>query len=239
MKRMSFVLSIVAAAFVATAIGCSNETATPASPAAKPVETATPAPVAPTPPPAATTTTPTTEAPSTATPVAGVHTFTLTPDSEITWAMEVTGSFGVGTRKGGWAIYDGTIEVDGENFETAKINVEVDMASAYSDDNTLTKKLQGEEHFFLPAKFPKSTFKSTAIKKMDAGYDVTGDFTIKDKTKSITFPAVVKFDGNKLTADTKFEMNRQDFGINYDGSVGDFMIKDNAVIEFKIVAEVQ
>jgi len=224
-----------------TLAGCGGETA-PTTP-----ETATPsAPPAPTPP--ATPSTPsapsapadaTAPMPTEAAPTAaGQRTLLISPESEISWEMGVTGAaFGFGTRKGGWAVYDGTVELDGQNFETAKINIEVDMTSAYTDDSTLTDKMKGDEHFFQPGKFPKSSFKSTAIKKTDAGYDVTGDFTIRDVTKSVTFPATVTFEGDKLTATATFEMKRQDYNVNYDSAAKDFMIQDNAKMNLVIVAE--
>jgi polyisoprenoid-binding protein YceI len=42
--------------------------------------------------------------------------------------------------------------------------------------------------FFDVAKYPELTFKSTRVAKRRGGYVVTGDLTIKDKTKSIAIP---------------------------------------------------
>src|SRR5262249_39622051 len=42
--------------------------------------------------------------------------------------------------------------------------------------------------FFDVAKYPELSFKSTKIEKSKDGYVVTGDLTIKDKTKSISIP---------------------------------------------------
>ncbi|MDZ4859526.1 MAG: YceI family protein [Candidatus Hydrogenedentes bacterium] len=227
MIRTSLWISLVAVIFIA---GCTPEQAPPNTPTpVTPVPVVTPEPIV----------EPDPKMDSPAAPVTGQRTFTLQPDSEITWEMAVSGTFGVGTRKGGWAIFNGTIDVENENFETAKIDIEVDMTSAFSDDSALTKKLNGDEHFFTPATFPTSAFKSTAVKKTDTGYDVTGDFTIKGVTKSVTFPAAVVFSGDTLTADAAFDMNRQDYGVNYDSAVGDFVIKDLATMTLKIVAKVE
>lgn len=153
------------------------------------------------------------------------------------WAMGVTGLF-VGTRKGGWADFEGTVEVTGGNFETAKIDITVDMKSAYSDANELTEKLKGDESFFQPGKFPTSTFKSSSVKKTDAGYEVTGDLTIRDTTKSITFPVTVtSLDANKLEASATFKINRQDFGVAYHSALGDYAIEDQATMTINILAE--
>jgi polyisoprenoid-binding protein YceI len=75
--------------------------------------------------------------------------------------------------------------------------------------------------FFEVEKFPEITFKSTKVAKHGNDLHITGDFTMKGVTKSITF----EFDltgfvkdqrgGAKIgiSADTK--INRRDYGINY------------------------
>ena len=42
--------------------------------------------------------------------------------------------------------------------------------------------------FFDAAKYPTLKFRSTKVEKKGSGYVVTGDLTIKDKTKSISIP---------------------------------------------------
>jgi polyisoprenoid-binding protein YceI len=74
--------------------------------------------------------------------------------------------------------------------------------------------------FFNVKQFPTITFKSTAFKAVEGGYEVTGDLTLHGETKAVTF----KLSGGKETefppkvkrtgywADLK--INRSDFGMN-------------------------
>ncbi|MBX7257720.1 MAG: YceI family protein, partial [Candidatus Hydrogenedentes bacterium] len=84
-------------------------------------------------------------------------------------------------------------------------------------------------------KYPTSTFKTTSIKPSASGFDVSGDLTIRDKTKNITFPATIALDGANLKVKAEFELNRNDFDIKYQGTVGDYVIQDNCPVKLDIV----
>ncbi|MGQ0634699.1 MAG: YceI family protein [Planctomycetaceae bacterium] len=74
--------------------------------------------------------------------------------------------------------------------------------------------------FFNEKQYPLITFKSTAVKAADGGYDVTGDLTMHGTTKPITlalrggktgeFPPGIKRTGYSTTLDIK----RSDFGMS-------------------------
>jgi len=236
MKRIaSIVIASTYAIALCALIGCGQ-------PATKPVDTAAAKPSVPAPAPAP-------EAPKgdtkpaepaagqpAAPAPAGKVTYTLSLDTSIIWAATVP----IGTRTGGWSEFSGAIDVDGGNYETATVNAEVKMASVFSDAAEITQKMQGDEHFFQPGKFPVSTFKSTSIKKTATGFDVTGDLTIRDKTKSVVFPVTdFKVEGKTLTCTSKIVLNRHDFGIEYSSAVGDYVIKDECELTLDVVAEVK
>ncbi len=173
------------------------------------------------------------EATPNATPSGEVVTYTIDPDySSIMWNATVP----IGTREGGWTMFDGTITMEEGKPETMKIDVTVDMTSAFSDAPELTEKLQGDENFFKPGTYPTSTFKSKSVKKTAEGYEVTGDFTIRGVTKEVTFPATVTIEGDKLTAQATLSMNRQDFGITYHSTIGDYVIQDMCKLILDIIA---
>lgn len=239
MKRyFSFALAstfILAGVFA----GC-GKTETPPTPTAPAAPTAEPAKTEPAP--AATTepqgemkpVEPAVASPTSTAPAAGKVVYELSPETAITWAATVP----IGTRTGGWTDFKGTVEIENGNFETAKIAAEVQMKSVFADAAEIKEKMLGEEHFFNPIKWPLSSFKSTAIKKTDKGYDVTGDLTVRDKTKSVTLPVTdFKIEGKTLTCKSTVKLNRHDFDIEYNSTLGDYAINDMCDLVLDVIAE--
>lgn len=141
------------------------------------------------------------------------------------------------TRKhdGGFKQLTGTVSLVDNDPTKSSVNVDVDTASIWSDDEKLTGHLKSPD-FFDVAKFPKATFQSTKIEKAGEKYNVTGNLAMHGVTKSVTFPATVqtKPDGVDVKAD--FVINRKDFGIVYPGMAND-LIKDEVNMKLDIHAK--
>jgi polyisoprenoid-binding protein YceI len=72
--------------------------------------------------------------------------------------------------------------------------------------------------FFNAKQFPLITFKSTAVKKIDDGYEVVGDLTMHGKTNSITMNLTggktIDFKGKQLVGfSTQLSLKRTDYGM--------------------------
>lgn len=149
--------------------------------------------------------------------------------------VKFKGSKVTGSHDGGFRKVTGSVNVppDGD-VSKAAIDVSIDMASMYTDDEKLTGHLSSAE-FFDVAKYPTSSFKSTSIAKTGEGYTVTGDLEMHGVKKSINFPAEIAVNGTELTAKSQFAINRKDFGIVYPGKPDD-LIRDEVVIEFDLKA---
>ena len=115
----------------------------------------------------------------------------------------------------------GTVNFDAKDITkstvefTAKMT-SVDTGVAGRDNHLRTKD------FFEVEKFPDMTFKSTKVEKKGKGYMLTGDFTMKGVTKSITFPFQIpgwlpagERDGGKMGITAETTINRRDYGVNY------------------------
>ena len=81
-------------------------------------------------------------------------------------------------------------------------------------------KEDNADHFFNVTKYPTATFAITKVDPVagggDATHNITGNLTIKETTKSITFPASVAILANKVTAVTpSFKINRTEWGVNF------------------------
>nr|HMT30139.1 YceI family protein [Bacteroidia bacterium] len=94
---------------------------------------------------------------------------------------EVTGSF----KK-----FNGTITSSKPDFTDAQINFTVDVNSINTDNEMRDTHLKGDD-FFNSEKYPAITFKGKSFKKVSGNkYQLTGDLTIRDITKTVTLDVV-------------------------------------------------
>ena len=128
--------------------------------------------------------------------------------------IEFTGSKPGGKHDGGFKTFTGSIELTGNDVATAKINVDIDTDSLYSDDPKLTGHLKAPDFFNVKSN-PKATFQSKSVAVKDAGHEITGDLTLLGKTKSITFPAKLEATADAVKINGEFKIDRTDFGMTY------------------------
>jgi polyisoprenoid-binding protein YceI len=139
-----------------------------------------------------------------------------------------------GDHEGSFKEFDGTATVKGDKMESVAFTVKT--ASVVSDAEKLTGHLKSPD-FFNVEKFPEASFKSTKIEEKAAGtntHQVTGDLTMLGITKTITFPATIKKDGDKWVGASEFKIMRFDWGIKYPGKADD-LIKDEVLMKLNLV----
>ncbi|WP_378177329.1 YceI family protein [Aquimarina sp. SS2-1] len=131
------------------------------------------------------------------------------------------------------------------NFENEKLTggeFVVDMTSLEVTDLEAGKgkeKLEGHlnsDDFFGVKNHKKATLVIKNASKMDGGYKVTGDLTIKGKTNPITFDLAV--DGDK--ASTKLKVDRTKYDIKYgSGSFFDNLGDKTIYDEFELAVNLK
>lgn len=93
----------------------------------------------------------------------------------------------------------------------------VDMNSLTTDTEDVTKHLKTDA-FFDVAKYPTATFKVLSFEGVDAqGGNASGVFTIKGKSRQVSFPFTLtkSSNGNTVTGySAKFNINMKEFGID-------------------------
>ena len=101
-------------------------------------------------------------------------------------------------------------------------------ADSIDTANTVRDEHLRQPDYFDTKQFPLIEFKSTNTKVIEGGYEVTGDFTMHGKTKTITFVfkggAEHDFKGTKRVAfSTELALKRSDFGFDKKeiGPIGD------------------
>lgn len=142
--------------------------------------------------------------------------------------------------RGSFEEFEGTAVI-GEN-PSLDVTIKVDSVNTRNADRD--NHLRGED-FFDAAKFPTMTFKGQSYEiKGDDVVEITGDFTIKDVTKTITIPfeyqgaAKDPFGNERIGFEGKTTVNRSDFGLTWNAALetGGFMVSDKVVLEFDVSA---
>jgi polyisoprenoid-binding protein YceI len=88
---------------------------------------------------------------------------------------------------------DFTIDLKSEkdDFSDATVQSTIKVASLSTDNDRRDAHLKSDD-FFNAEKYPEINFKSTSFEKLgDTKYKITGDLTIRDVTKNVTFDAVL------------------------------------------------
>lgn len=140
--------------------------------------------------------------------------------------IEFTGTKPGGKHDGGFKRVTGEIVLPDD--AAARVDLEIDCASLYSDNFMLTWHLKGGD-FFNVKKHPKARFTSTSIDRTERGYRITGNLTFLGVTKPVSFPAVITT-GDALRLHGAVAINRQDFGMTY----GKGKIDDLVEVRFNV-----
>jgi len=143
--------------------------------------------------------------------------------------------------------FGGTIVVDRSDLTKSTVELNVKTASIDTDNEDRDGHLKSDD-FLAVEKHPEMTFKSTSVEKeSDDVYQVTGDFTLRGVTKSITIPVEILGFGpspwGKGAAgfETTFTINRKEFGIEWNKALdaGGFILGDDVDITITLEAAMQ
>jgi polyisoprenoid-binding protein YceI len=165
-------------------------------------------------------------------------TSTWTIDSTHTIAEFAVRHMMVSTVKGRFANVEGVIHADESNPLASSVTASIDVASIDTRDDARDAHLRSDD-FFSAEKFPKITFASKRIERVDAeNYRVVGDLTIRDVTREVVLDT--EFEGQVhdpygnvragFTATT--QINRGDFGVSFNGvlEAGGVIVSDKVKI---------
>ena len=162
------------------------------------------------------------------------YTSELTKPDCVTWeGFKTTGS-----HEGGFKQCEGFMSFGPED-DLRAVEVTVDIASMFSDNDKLTMHLLSPD-FFTADRFPRAKFKSLGVRRLEGGpesgrYEIDGAMTIKDVTQEITVQAEVRREGNEWVGTAEFVLPRVSYGVAYLGRPDD-LIKDEANVAVELRA---
>ncbi|MFO0918475.1 MAG: YceI family protein [Planctomycetaceae bacterium] len=115
-----------------------------------------------------------------------------------------------------------------DKTDPAKSSFELSIkADSIDTGNKDRDKHLKQPDFFDSKQYPNIDFKSTGVKAIEGGYEVTGDITMHGKTKKITFKLTggkeADFYGKRIGFGTELTLKRSDFGFDPKniGPIGD------------------
>lgn len=126
----------------------------------------------------------------------------------------------VSTVTGNFSDFDTDFYFDKNNLEDSFIKATIRVASINTGIEKRDNHLRSDE-FLNAKKYPEIFFKSDTIEKTKKGYVAKGILTIRDVSKAIELPFVVKGPvkdnrGNtRIGVSASTTINRQDFGVKW------------------------
>jgi len=138
--------------------------------------------------------------------------------------------------------FDGSMTAEKADFTDASIDFEALINSITTGNDQRDGHLKSDD-FFAAEKYPKLTFKSTAIQKLDEEtYNLTGNLTIRDVTKPVTLKVtyggqiIDPWGQTKLGFEIEGKINRKDFGLTWSATTetGGIVVSDDVKLHLNI-----
>ena len=145
--------------------------------------------------------------------------------------------------RGTFRDWKGSVTIpDPARWENASIDVEIQTASVFTDNDRRDADLRSP-NFFAADSFPAITFKSTRIERNGDAAKIFGNLTIRGVTKPVTldghFLGTQSVNGGqRLGFEASTTVNRLDYGVKWNRTVegGGMMLGDEVKIEIAIEA---
>lgn len=149
---------------------------------------------------------------------------------------------GIGTTRGSFGTFEGSIKYDPENPAAFGAMVSIDTASIDTKNDGRDKHLRSDD-FFGVETYPEISFKSTGLKEQGNGTVITGELTMKDVTRNVSIPVEISgpvqspFGGEVIAIRGEFQLNRQDYNITWSKTMdsGGLVVADmvNIIVEIE------
>ncbi|GAA4362912.1 hypothetical protein GCM10023185_31220 [Hymenobacter saemangeumensis] len=158
---------------------------------------------------------------------------------------------GVGkNHPGTFRLASGSVAVAGNQITGGQFVIDIKSMELEEQGEMFQTKLKPHlmsGDFFDADKFGTAKFEITKVEPYQASdqqkslveganFNVSGNLTLKNSTKNITFPARIDLDENTLKAKANFDIDRRQWQMNYgnDKTLGDKFISETVNIELDL-----
>jgi polyisoprenoid-binding protein YceI len=167
-------------------------------------------------------------------------------------SVRFTGN-GVGkNHPGKFKVTEGSVSVTGEQVTAGNFTIDINSMDMEEEGEHIDGKLRPHllnADFFDAEKYKTAKFEITKVEPYTANgdnksvvnganYNVSGNLTLKDVTKNVTFPAKIDVDANSVKAKANFDIDRRQWNMAYgnDKNLGDKFISETVNIELDLKA---
>ena len=145
--------------------------------------------------------------------------------------------------RGGFSEWTGEFQFDSEDASRNFVRASIDTTSITTGNNQRDEHLRSGD-FFDTETYPNMTFESTGWAKSGAGYEVTGNLTIRDTTKPVTLNVSANGTGVDPWGNTRKgftitgSINRKDFGLTWNQALeaGGVLVGEDVKIDIEVQA---
>lgn len=164
--------------------------------------------------------------------------------SEINWWGYKLAKTAASSHTGTVDLKSGTVVMKGNQVTGGTFVMDMNSITSTDLEGDRQKKLN--EHlkhgdFFETNKFPEAVYKITSVLKNKNDvypYRVNGTLTVKNETHPVSFPAKITVNRGVVSiVSNKFSFDRQKFGVNYQSSMKDVMIKNEVDMKVSVTAQ--
>ncbi|MFA1642303.1 YceI family protein [Chryseomicrobium imtechense] len=144
--------------------------------------------------------------------------------------------------RGNFNEFSANLEGNEQDLTGATIDFTIDVASINTNNTDRDNHLRSAD-FFDVENYPSITFKATDIQsKGDDEYKVTGDLTIKDVTKPVSFDVEYEGKGTNpwgqevVAFSASSKINRKDFGLTWNQTLetGGVLVGEDIKIDIEL-----
>lgn len=145
--------------------------------------------------------------------------------------------------KGKFSGITGVLKLDESDSSRSSIEASIPVATINTGDENRDAHLKGPE-FFNTEKFPAFTFKSLAVRiTVPGAHEVTGELTILDVTKTVTFevegpsaPGKDPWGNTRVGLSATTRINRKDFGLSWNAALetGGVLVGEEVTISLDV-----
>jgi polyisoprenoid-binding protein YceI len=128
------------------------------------------------------------------------------------------------------------------------VNVLIDASSINTNEPTRDSHVRSAD-FLDVENFPNITFRSTAVRSEGGGFLIDGQLTIRGATRPVTLDVEVNgftpdpYGGTRTGFSATTEINRQDFGVSYNGPIpganNAMVLSDKVTLNLEVEAVLQ